>query len=234
VALDCLAVALPQARDAKLREAFLEDTLRQALADAALPERYIQSVVAPSVWPGGEEALMIGGRVACSASLVERGVVVGMSLLGGGCATLHGAARGLRCVIDMACDALHTRPTTIQVCIACAGQAASAPAVATHGNGQWAMQVVKTHLAVVRFLAVATSTAGAGPGALETGCVCVARMVCGLLAAIDAHVDALTGVVKCPPPWCGVVWCIVCMAMAATRLTHSLIMRCGTRRRGPG
>jgi hypothetical protein len=146
VALDCLAVALPQARDATLRDAFLEDTLRQVLADAALPERYIpnHTVAAPSrlclCGPGrGEEVLMIGGRAACSASLVERGVVVGMSLLGGGCATLHGTARGLRCVIDMACDALHTRPTTIQVCIACAGQAASAPAVATSGNGQWAM-----------------------------------------------------------------------------------------------
>jgi hypothetical protein len=90
------------------------------------------------------------------------------------------------------------------------------------------MQVVKTHLAVVRFLAVATSTAGAGAGALETGCVCVARMVGGLLAAIDAHVDALTGVVKWARGvvWCGVVWCGVEHRMAAT--PHSLrVMRCG-------
>lgn len=51
----------------------------------------------------------------CSACLVERGVLIGRSLLAGNGATLHGATRPTRCVLDMACDTLHTPPETMQV-----------------------------------------------------------------------------------------------------------------------
>lgn len=40
VALDCLAIALPQVGDATLHREFLTDTIRVALNDAGRPDKY--------------------------------------------------------------------------------------------------------------------------------------------------------------------------------------------------